>query len=111
MWNLHCHQKQNARSLETLIETYELLINNDSDYTTRPSSAEISIINLALTSLELGPLHIWEIPEKYPSLSDHELILVEWDKIKEEILRCQQKTSTGWSIQNLIDNEQSFSAV
>lgn len=93
-----------------LIETYELLINNDPDYATRPSSVGISIIDLALSSPELGPVRVWEIPEEHPSLSDHEPVLVEWEKMEKEILRCQQRASIGWSIQNLLDNEQLFSA-
>lgn len=92
-----------------LIKTYELFINNDPDYATRPSSGGISIIDLALTSPELGPLRVWEIPEEYPSLSDHELILLEWDEMEEEKLGSQQGSSTGWSGQNLLDDEQLFS--
>ncbi len=78
IWNPHCHQKQNAGPLEELIETYKLLVNNNTDFPTRPGSQGRSIIDLALTSPSLGLLRIWEIPEEYPSLSDHELILLEW---------------------------------
>lgn len=109
MWNPHCHKRQNAGPLETLIETYELFVNNDLDYATRPSSGGISIVDLALTSPQLGPLRVWEIPEEYLSLFDHELILVEWDEMEEEKSRFQQGSSTGWSIQNLLDDEQLFS--
>lgn len=60
-------------------------MNNDPDYATRPSSqGMISIIDLALSSAELGPLCIWEIPEEYPSLSDHELILLGWEDIDQQ---------------------------
>ena len=77
MWNPHCHTKKNAGPLEELIDSYELIVNNDPDYATRPSSqGSVSIIDLALTSPSLGPLCIWEIPKEYPSLSDHELILL-----------------------------------
>lgn len=106
MWNPHCHKRQNAGPLETLIETYELFINNDPDYATRPSSGGISIIDLALTSPQLGPLRVWEIPEEYPS---HELILVEWEEMEEEKSRSQQGSSTGWNIQKPLDDEQLFS--
>lgn len=58
MWNPHCHRRQNGGPLEMLIETYELLVNNDPDYATRPSSGGIFIINLALTSPELSPLRV-----------------------------------------------------
>lgn len=77
MWNPRCHQKQNAGPLEELIEGYGLIVNNDVDFPTRPASRGVSIIDLALTSPTLGPLRVWEIPEEYPSISDHELILLE----------------------------------
>lgn len=77
VWNLHCHKKENAEPLEQLIDTYELIVNNDPDYATRSSSqGSTSIIDLALTSPSLSPLCVWKIPEEYPSLSDHELILL-----------------------------------
>lgn len=79
MWNPHCRQKQNAGPLEELIETYKLLVNNDTGFPTRPGSQGLSIIDLALTSPDLGLLRVWEIPKEYPSLSDHELIVLEWD--------------------------------
>ena len=77
MWNSHCRQSKNANPLKELIESFELVVNNDIDFPTRPSSQGISIIDLAITSLELGVLQFWEISEEYPSLSDHELILIE----------------------------------
>lgn len=77
MWNPHCNMRRNAGPLEELIESYELIVNNDPDFATRPSSqGAVSFIDLALSSPELGPLCLWEIPEEYPSLSDHELILL-----------------------------------
>lgn len=51
------------------------------DFLTRLTSPGISIIDLALRSPDLGPLRVWEIPEEYSSLSDHELILSEWEDI------------------------------
>ena len=81
MWNLHCRQSINAGLLEELIEGYELIVNNDIKFPIWLSSPGISIINLALTSPDLGPLRVWEISEKYPSLLDHELILIEWEDI------------------------------
>lgn len=88
--------------MEELIETYELLVNNDTDFPTRPGSRGLSIIDLALTSPNLGLLRVWEIPEKYPSLSDHELIVLEWEDIGMESQENQQPAMSGWSIQNLL---------
>ncbi len=99
MWNPHCHQKQNAGPLEKPIETYGLIVNKDTDFPTRPSSRRLSIIDLALTNFELGPLQVWEIPEEHPSLSDHELILIEWEDIKIEGKGKNQAVMSGWNIQ------------
>ena len=65
VWNPYCHRRKNAGPLEELIDSYELIVNNDPDYATRPSSqGSLSIIDLALTSPELGPLSVGEIPEE-----------------------------------------------
>ena len=93
VWNPHCHQRQNAGPLEELIETYELLVNNDTDFPTRPGSQGISIIDLALTSQGLGLLRVWEIPKEYLSLSDHELIFLEWEDLEIEGQEKQQNLS------------------
>ena len=104
IWNPHCQQNINAGPIEELIESYELIVNNNTDFPTRPSSPKISIIDLALTSLDLGPLRIWEIPEEYPSLSDHQLILIEWEDKNTQGQENSQATMTGWSIKNLFED-------
>ena len=105
MWNPHCRQSINAGPLEELIESYELIVNNDTEFPTRPSSPGISIIDLALTSPDLGPLQVWEIPEEYPSLSDHELILIEWEDIDTQGQENTQAAMSGWSIKNLLEDD------
>ena len=110
MWNPHCRQSINAGPLEELIETYELIINNDTEFPTRPASPGISIIDLALTSPQLGPLRVWEIAEEYPSLSDHELILMEWEDIDTQSPKNIQAAMSGWSIKNLLENDMLFQA-
>ena len=110
MWNPHCRQKQNVGLLEKLIEKYELPVNNDTDFPTRPGSRGISIIDLALTSPSLGLLRVWEIPEEYPSLSDHELILLEWEDLEMESQEKHQQAMKRWSIQNLLQDEKLWQA-
>lgn len=105
LWNLHCWQKVNAVPLEELIEKYELIVNNNTDFLTRPSSSGISIINLALTSPDLGPLQVWEIPEEYPSLSDHELILLKWEDLDSTDQNNSPVAVIGWNIRNLVEDD------
>ena len=79
--NPHCYQRQNASVLEEIIDHYGFLVNNESGHSTRPIGQAISVIDLALSTAALGPLTLWEIPEEYPTLSDHELILLRWEDI------------------------------
>ncbi len=76
VWNPHCQRKKNAKPLEDLIEKYDLFINNKLGQTIRPASTRVSVIDLALSIVKLGFLILWEVPEEYPSLLDHELILL-----------------------------------
>ena len=105
MWNPRCYHKQNTGPVEELIEIYELLVNNNTDFPTRLTSRGVSIIDLALTSPNLGHLRIWEIPEEYSSFSDHELILLEWENIGLECQENQQPAVSGWRIKNLLQDK------
>ena len=108
MWNPHCWQNVNAGPLEELIKSYELIINNDINFPIRPSSPGILIIDLALTSPDLDPLGVWEIPIEYPSLSDHKLILMEWEGIDIQSLGNTQTVISRWSIKNLFKDDKLF---
>ena len=95
MWNPYCHHNVNVGPLKELIESYELIVKNNTNFSTRPSSPGISIFDLAVTSLDLGPLRIWKIPEEYLSLSDHELILIEWENMDIQSCRNTQAVMNG----------------
>ncbi len=106
-WNPHCVRRQNAGPLEELIEKYELIVNNNTDFPTRPRSPGMSIIDLALTTASLGPLTLWEIPEEYPSVSDHDLIVLQWEDLKNQ--DCPMPgINTGWNIQALLMDKELF---
>ena len=81
VWNSHCHRRQNTTIFEDIIELFGLLINNEPIRATRPSSRDVLIIDLALSSPKLGPLTLWEISDEYPSLSDYELIILRWEDV------------------------------
>lgn len=105
-WNPHCVRRQNAGPLEELIDKYELIFNNNTDFPTRPQSPRISIIDLALTTAALGPLTLWEIPEEYPLVSDHELILLQWADLNQG--HPEPGINTGWNIQALLKDKALF---
>lgn len=100
VWNLHCQRRKNAKPLEDLIERFDLLINNESGRTTRPASTGVSVIDLALSTVELG--FRWEIPEEYPSLSDNELILLRWDDVSYNSPDKAVAEPTDWDLKCLM---------
>ena len=101
VWNPHYRRRDNAKPLEDLIEKFDLLINNKLGRTTRPASTGVSVIDLALSTVELGFLTLWEVPEEYPSLSDHELILLRWDDMSNNSPEKGVAEPTRWNIQGL----------
>lgn len=63
------------------------------------------MIDIALTTENLEPLTLWEIPEEYPSLSDHELILLQWEDLSSDASNPISAVSTGWNIQSLLEDK------
>ena len=108
VWNSYCHEKQNASVLEEIIDEYGLLVNNEPGRSTRPVSQGISVIDLALSTTALGPLTLWEIPEEYPALSDHELILLRWEDIDHSLSQSNTSRATGWDIQGPMEDKNQF---
>lgn len=109
MWNPHCSRKQNSSILEELIEQFGLFINNKPGRATRPMSHGILIIDLALSTATLGPLTLWEIPEEYPALSDHELKSLRWEGMDTGPSQNINSKVTGWDIQSLIRDKEQLS--
>ena len=98
VWNSYCYRKQNATNFKEIIEQFGLLINNKPGRATRLLSRDVSIIDLALSSPQLGPLTLWEIPEEYPSLSDHELIVLRWKDVDYNSVSSKDGQITSWNI-------------
>lgn len=60
--------------------------------------------NLSFPYLGTVYIRVWEISEKYPSLSGHELILMGWKDLKTQEPGNQQAAMSGYSIKNLLEN-------
>lgn len=110
VWNPHCRRRQTSAILEDLIEQFGLLINNEPGRATQPLSREVSVIDLVLSSAQLGPLTLWEIPEKHPSFSDHELIVLRWKDVEYNSINKSYGRVTGWDIEGIINNSDSLQA-
>lgn len=110
MQNYYCHQNVNAGPFKELIESYKHIINNNINFSTRPSSPRISIIDLLLMNPDLGPLKIWEILEEYLFLSDYELILIKQEDTDSHSYKNPQAAMNRWSIKNQLDENKLFQA-
>lgn len=94
--------------LENLIDDVSLYINNELGIPTRPKrTPEISIIDLALTTVSMGPLETWTVDQEHTTGSDHELIVMEWTPV-ELCSTAPSQDITGWQIQALQANTQAL---
>lgn len=109
LWNPHCQRRQNAAILEDFINQFALIINKKPGRSTRLTSQGVSVIDLALSTMELGLLTLWEIPKDYPALSDHELILLHWEDINYNLFQPNISKAIGCDIQGLIEDKHKFS--
>ncbi|ODM21086.1 hypothetical protein SI65_04139 [Aspergillus cristatus] len=111
IWNPQRGARLNAGPLEQLIEDHDLLVNNDPDIPTRPkTSPGLSIIDLSLTTLELGPLEAWETYPGRPTGSDHEVIGMRWAPLAPKPPRTPREGVTGWRIKELQEDEEAMKA-
>ena len=101
IWNPLANIRTNAGPLESLIEEESLYINNEPGVPTRPKATPgISIIDLALTTVSMGPLQAWMVDRDHSTGSDHELLVMEWATI-EHLSEPPSREVTGWQIQAL----------
>ncbi|ODM18159.1 hypothetical protein SI65_06030 [Aspergillus cristatus] len=108
LWNPLARARVNARPLENLVDEAGLYINNELGVPTRPKRTPgISIIDLALTTVSMGPLEMWTVDQEHPTGSDHELIIMEWTSL-ERISTIPSQYVTGWQIQTLQANPQAL---
>ena len=83
LWNPLVRAQVNTGPLENLIDKTGLYINNELGVSTQPKRTPgISIIDLALTMVSMGPLEMWSVDQEHPTGSDHELIIMEWASLE-----------------------------
>lgn len=102
IWNPRNQTRQNAAPLEGLIEDYNLCINNDLTVATRPKKTPgESIIDLTLTTPEMGLLPTWAADNSGRTPSDHVLIVMEWTTLRKPPTETSKEV-TGWQITDLL---------
>ncbi|KAI7704569.1 hypothetical protein KC353_g13409 [Hortaea werneckii] len=107
-WDPWVTGRQNAATVERLIERQELIINNNDRQPTRRGKRCRSIIDLTLTTQVLGALTTWEIDEAMATTSDHEVIVFGWSPLIAAMPGGRARTAQNWNIDRLRANEQAM---
>ena len=74
-WDPWVAGKQNAGKTEQLIEDHGLVVNNSDGQATRRGQGCRSVIDLTLSTRQIGILDRWEIDQDLATTSDHEVII------------------------------------
>lgn len=106
-WNPECRRRERAEKLEALIDTYGLIVNNDTSIPTRPKqTAGRSIIDLTITTPALGYVAEWSIDPECATPSDHELITFDLENLDQTYgIIGPSKEITGWALKNLTEEQ------
>lgn len=107
-WDPWVAGRQNARTTERLIERHELIVNNSTHQPTRRGQSCRSIIDLTLSTRNLGPLATWEIDEGLATTSDHEVIVFSWLSLCTAAGMRETKSAPNWNIDRLCADEQAM---
>lgn len=107
-WNPLCRDKQRSEKLETLIDSFGLLINNDFSKATRAKRTPgHSIIDLTFTTSDMGYLPSWTIDPEYATPSDHELITFDVESLSNIIGSLGPSTEiTGWAVKDPTEEQE-----
>lgn len=108
LWDPWVAGRQNAGTVERLIEKCELIINNNDHQPTRCGRNCRSIIDLTLSTRRVGALVTWEIDEDLATTSDHEVIVFEWAPLKAGVPERQTNATQNWNIDRLCADEQAL---
>lgn len=98
-WNPHFIKQQNEKPLEDLIDKQKLIINNNKNFVTYSQSKKTFIIAMGLIITRLGLLILWEIFEEYLSILKHQLVLLQWEDLRQDQDLSKLTVNTRWNIQ------------
>ena len=86
--NLTYEKPIRVKALEALLTKFNLIVINEKRMPTRRLSEKIFIINLIVTSPDIGDIITWCIPEKkFLSILNYEFIIVSQSNLAEDLAR------------------------
>jgi hypothetical protein len=109
-WDPWVVGRQNAGTVERLIEKHELIVNNNDHQPTRRGKNCKSIIDLTLSTRRVGALATWEVDENLATASDHEVIVFSWPPLVTPKDKKEPTTAPSWNIDRLRADKQAMEA-
>jgi hypothetical protein len=94
--------------VERLIERHELVVNNIDCQPTRIGKNCRSIIDLTLSTRNVGALATWEIDSDRATTSDHEVIVFAWAPLNDMAVSEEATAAPNWNIDGLCADEQAM---
>jgi ribonuclease HI len=104
-WDPWAESRRNAGTTEQLIERHGLILNNNDQPTRRGRDCQ-SIIDLTLSTSNVGHLEMWEMDENLATPSDHEVIVFSWSPLQTQEIDGEQQMVAGWNVDKLRANKE-----
>jgi hypothetical protein len=107
-WDPWATSRHNAGTVEKLIERHELIVNNNDYQPTRIGKNCKSIIDLTLSTRNVGALTTWAIDSERATISDHEVIIFEWTPMGATTPTKEAPAAPNWNIEKLRADKQAM---
>lgn len=102
-WNSFCKTRIRADKLEKIIDQHKLPVDNDMTIPTRPKQTlGCFIIDITMTTPDIGYLPAWTIDPEYSTPPDNELIIFDFENLNSQVGQAQSCSEiTGWALKEI----------
>jgi len=107
-WDPWSAGRRNAGTTERLIERHDLIINNNDHQPTRWGKNCKSIIDLTLSTRQVGALTAWDVDSDLATTSDHEVIVFAWAQLRATAASEEATATPNWNIGRLYAEKQAM---
>lgn len=107
-WDPWVAGRRNAETTERLIERHDLIVNNNDYQPTRWGKNCKSIIDLTLSTRQVGALITWDVDSDRATTSDHEVIVFAWTPLRATAATEEATAAPKWNIDRLYADEQAM---
>lgn len=107
-WDPWMAGRRNVGTTEQLIERNDLIINNNDHQPTGWGKNCRSIIDLTLSTRQVGALTAWDLDSDRATTSDHEVIVFAWTQLRDTAATEEATATPDWNINRLYADEKAM---